>query len=131
MKSKLLSLILTLSLLSGFYFQGYAINTDPSKKTTETNGQQVERGNQESMTDQKIQPQPKVENNQKVTPKLKVKQEDEQPSFSSMSFNFIFYVIYKFKYADIFNFSKRHDANNHVGLLDSVNKLYQTMRLLR
>ncbi|MGI9542504.1 MAG: hypothetical protein ACR2MX_04545 [Cyclobacteriaceae bacterium] len=131
MKPKLLSCFLSFILLVATLNPGYTLPTDPVKSTTETTDPETDQDKKKTSSKHtEVQPQT-VEPKEKVSKSLEVKPEEEKSSIYSLSYNFIFYVIYKIKYADIFNFKKRHDANNQLSLFDSVNRLYQTVKLLR
>ncbi len=55
--------------------------------------------------------------------------DEEGVSMSSVSFNFIFYLIYKIKYADIFKIvNRRQDESNSSGWSGvNLNRLYQKL----
>jgi len=131
MNSKLLSSFLALTLLVATLNPGYSLTTDPIKSATEATDPETDEDKKKTSS-KHADDQPKVvESKEKVSKRLEVKPEEEKSSLYSLSYNFIFYVIYKIKYADIFNFKKRHDANDQLSLFNSVNQLYKTVKLLR
>ena len=131
MNPKLLSSLLALTLLIASLNPGYTLPTDPVKSATEATDPETDEDKKKSSSESTEEQPQAIESKEQVNKNLEVQQEEERPSLYSLSYNFIFYVIYKIKYADIFNFKHRHDGKDQLSLFDSVSQLYQTVRLLR
>lgn len=94
---------------------------------TKDNGKDTEKKPDKEQVDQG---QSLVDNSSSEQPtQEKAAKEEEGMSISSVSFNFIFYLIYKIKYADIFKIvnRKQDESNSSVWSQINLNHLYRKL----